>query len=247
MRNAARGLKAAGKHAAGRAPAVLLVTAVIAVGLLVVARSGGTTAPQPIRFNHQVHVKKEPCATCHRYFKTREVAGRPDMPICMDCHTNPVTESPEENKLRRFAEARKPLLWQRLTRMPPHVRFSHQRHVVAGGIACEACHGEIAQTTAPPPRALVEITMEFCIGCHQSETIRVAPAALKALRNSEVDVGVLAGLSEMRNIRFDSETELLNALESELSAVLPESGRTLVLRHLRAAPAPSTDCIACHR
>ena len=247
MNNAARGLKAAAKHAVGRAPAVLLVTAVMAVGLLIAARSGGTAAPQPIRFNHQVHVKKEPCATCHRYFKTREVAGRPDMPICMDCHTNPVTESSEENKLRGLAEARKPLLWKRLTRVPPHVRFSHQRHVVAGGLACEPCHGEIAQTTAPPPRALVEITMEFCIACHKSETVRVTPAALRGLRHSEVDVGALEGLSKMRNKRFDSETELLVALESELSAVLPESSRTLVLRHLRTTPAPSTDCIACHR
>ena len=49
---------------------------------------------QPIAFNHQVHVKQMACVFCHRFYETREFAGRPEVSRCMLCHAYPVTKSP---------------------------------------------------------------------------------------------------------------------------------------------------------
>ncbi len=82
---------------------VVLIVAVAAVALLVATTwpgREGVALQQPIQFNHQVHVKKEPCQTCHRAFQQGPAACNPTLAICMDCHTNAVSESPEEEKLR---------------------------------------------------------------------------------------------------------------------------------------------------
>ncbi len=173
---------------------------------------GQTETNQPIRFNHQVHVKKEPCKTCHRFYETRQVAGRPDLFLCMECHTNPVTEKEEENILRRLAENRQPLRWNRLARLPSHVRFSHQRHIVVGKVECRICHGAIAQTTAPPDEPLVSIDMNFCQDCHRSEKVYLNREAIKAIEELEVGQDTLEALISLRNKRFSSRGDFLAGL-----------------------------------
>jgi hypothetical protein len=49
------------------------------------------------------------------------------------------------------------------------VYFSHRRHVGIGKLECGACHGDIAVSQHPPSRALVRITMEFCLDCHRAK------------------------------------------------------------------------------
>jgi hypothetical protein len=207
----------------------------------------GVAVQQPIRFNHQVHVKKEPCATCHRYVQTREAAGRPDLSICLECHTNPVGKSPEEEKLRQLARENLPLRWTRLYRVPKHVRFSHQRHVAVGKIECETCHGNIAGTTAPPEEPLVRIAMEFCLACHRSEGLRLTGAALQALRGGEMEAGRIELLLPLENKRFRSAGELSQALRRLAPEAFPESEVQAILARLLPAGPVSTDCIACHR
>ena len=136
----------------------------IGIGILILvvfffSNTDGKNLSQPLQFSHQAHVEvqKQACETCHRYFKTREVAGKPAIAICMECHTNPVSKSPEEEKLRRIADTLNRLDWLRVTRVPPHVRFSHKRHIVVAKLACETCHGDIAKLTAPPTEPLIQI------------------------------------------------------------------------------------------
>jgi hypothetical protein len=51
-----------------------------------------------------------------------------------------------------------------------HVRFSHRRHVVAGRVLCERCHGEVAERELPFGFPFIafnaELGMERCIACH---------------------------------------------------------------------------------
>jgi predicted CXXCH cytochrome family protein len=47
------------------------------------------------------------------------------------------------------------------------VYYTHRRHAGIGELECENCHGAIADTERPPERALVRVTMEFCMDCHR--------------------------------------------------------------------------------
>ncbi len=123
---------------------------------------------QPIQFNHQKHVKQVglDCATCHEYFDTGAHSGLPSLGTCQGCHQEPMTKSPEEQKLLTLIAARPDTPFQKLFRLPDHAYYSHRRHVKVAGLTCETCHGGIAETTAPPRYPLVRITMNTCLGCH---------------------------------------------------------------------------------
>ncbi len=128
---------------------------------------------QPIQFNHQKHVKAGlECSTCHEYFATSEHSGLPSLSLCKGCHAEPLTKSPEEQKLIALAASNPQVPFQKLFRLPDHVRYSHQRHVALGGLQCATCHGAIADTTAPPPYPLVRITMDFCTRCHNERGVK---------------------------------------------------------------------------
>jgi len=124
---------------------------------------------QPIAFNHRLHVQENglECVECHTYVKTQTFAGLPSIEKCLECHEEALTDSPEEEKIRQAAATAAPLAWNRLYKVPDHVYYSHRRHVAAGQIPCAECHGPIAEATTPPPKALNEITMKFCMACHE--------------------------------------------------------------------------------
>lgn len=215
---------------------------------------GQSDKNQPIQFNHQVHVKKEPCKTCHKFYETRVVAGRPDLFICMECHTNAVTEKEEEKILRQMSKSGQPLRWKRITRLPDHVRFSHRRHLVAGKVECQTCHGPIAQTTSPPEEPLVIINMNFCLDCHRAETVVLDREAFKQIKEQDVGNETLSALLPLQNKRFASKEDFLASLERILvpqSAPQGVSGgmstaKRIILDNLHQAESVTVDCIACH-
>ncbi len=127
---------------------------------------------QPIAFNHAKHVANGiACTDCHSGVETQTRATLPELDTCMNCHQTALTESREEAKLRDAAAAGKPISWQPLTQVPPHVFFSHRRHVAGAKLACGECHGPIEKTTTPPPRALRTLTMNTCLGCHKEKGV----------------------------------------------------------------------------
>lgn len=127
-----------------------------------------TRVAQPIQFNHQKHVKEVgiDCSGCHEYYSTSEHSGLPSLATCGGCHTEALTKSPDEQRLLKLIASDTRPTFRKLFRMPDHVYYSHRRHVVAGELACETCHGGIADSTAPPQTPLERITMEFCVNCH---------------------------------------------------------------------------------
>ncbi|MDH5751936.1 MAG: cytochrome c family protein [Deltaproteobacteria bacterium] len=152
-----------------------------------VFKTQGAGVQQPIAYNHQAHVKKkgEPCQTCHRYFEERDVAGRPVMATCIECHTNPVTKSKEEEKLRQMAEQQQELAWTRVTVMPDHVRFSHMRHVKVGRIDCSVCHGDMGELTTPPTKPNILINMNFCLDCHRAPNEKITKVYVKPVKKDK--------------------------------------------------------------
>jgi menaquinone reductase, multiheme cytochrome c subunit len=133
-----------------------------------------TRVLQPVQFNHQKHVKDVglECASCHEYFATGEHSGLPSLELCEGCHSEALTKSSEEQTLLKLIASKPQPAFHKLFRMPDHVRYSHRRHVTAGGLPCETCHGGIAETTAPPPVALTRITMDTCTNCHVERGVR---------------------------------------------------------------------------
>ena len=147
--------------------------ALFAMGFVLgLACSAARDVEQPIAFVHQVHVAEEeiPCTDCHVGAEEADFATLPETQDCEACHDEAIGESPEEAKLVRFVEEEEPIPWKRVHRLREHVRFSHRRHVVAGQILCERCHGDVAARQLPFSRPFLsfngELGMERCVGCH---------------------------------------------------------------------------------
>lgn len=141
--------------------------------LLVLA--GCVRAPdvdQPVAYKHWIHVAQEeiPCIECHIGAEEADHATIPRNETCLDCHEEALGETPEEARLVEYLASGEQIPWQRVTRVGEHVHFSHRRHVVAGGIICETCHGAVSEMDHPFARPFIsfrrEIGMQRCISCH---------------------------------------------------------------------------------
>lgn len=143
-----------------------------AAGSFVVARMWKDKAVQPIAFNHRKHVRenKIECSACHEFYETQTFSGLPTIDTCGTCHGEAIGKSAAEKKIVQLVRDNRPLVWQSLFRQPPHVFYSHRRHVVSAKLKCERCHGAIADTVAPPGR-VVRLKMNDCIACHESRGV----------------------------------------------------------------------------
>ena len=148
----------------------------LGIGVLIlflfITYSVGSKVDQPIVFNHKKHGEQGlECDTCHRFYKTQIFPGMPDISICLECHKEPVTQSPQEEKIRQFAKKGDEIPWKRIYGEPDHVFFSHRRHVVLGKIDCKTCHGDIGQSEKPPTKQFVRMTMSWCMNCHAKNKV----------------------------------------------------------------------------
>lgn len=160
-----------------RGAAVAALVAALALGVWLL--SGESAVRQPIEFPHKAHLDlKEPkveCTTCHDRAATGAAAGRPSTKKCLSCHSGEA-KSAEEKKLQALGDKGGEIPWQRVWRLPPHVRFSHRVHVAVGKVKCQTCHGPMETLTRPPARPLKTLAMDDCIGCHERSVPRLARA-----------------------------------------------------------------------
>ncbi|MDH4225032.1 MAG: cytochrome c family protein [Deltaproteobacteria bacterium] len=211
--------------------------------------AGGNSKTQPVLFNHQFHTQDMglECSFCHQHVESAPYAGKPEIDICAGCHLDMVTKKPEAQKIIAFARAGKTPPWVRLTRLAPHVRFSHVRHVVAGKVECAACHGEIAHTTTPPTAPLITLDMNFCIGCHQSSAFALAPEAASKGADYGLDGDGAEKLAALAGKRFWSEQAFFQTLDSLGAAPLGGDAKQRLKAATHPLPKVTMDCLACHR
>lgn len=133
--------------------------------------SGGRGVDQPIPFNHRIHTVDNDmaCTECHASYEKETFSGFPDRATCAFCHEEPQGESAAEAALVELLKSGAPLDWKPLFRQPPHIFYSHRRHVKAAEIECVVCHGEIGQSERPP-RRVRKLTMEMCLDCHEERS-----------------------------------------------------------------------------
>lgn len=189
------------------------------MGIGVVA---GYKPDQPVKFIHSVHVceNEVDCKYCHTSAYSSKHAGIPSANVCMNCHKavkkgrrygeteiakiyaaigfDPETstyldgEGKNGYSLPQDSYDGEPLKWNKVHNLPDHVFFSHQQHVVVGGLHCQNCHGDV-QTYTVGRVAQVEdinelvndypgliqlskptLTMGWCIECHNKAEVSLA-------------------------------------------------------------------------
>lgn len=143
---------------------------------------------QPINFSHKIHAGDNgiQCQYCHSTVEKSKTASIPSAMTCMNCHkaisetANPGSKQEIQKiydatgfnpDLGAYTRTPVPLQWNKVHVLPDHVFFSHQQHVVVGGVACEMCHGDVKKmTTVEQQRPL---TMGWCVDCHRNTPLKM--------------------------------------------------------------------------
>ncbi len=147
---------------------IIVLLVIIVGGYFSYTASAQAAQEQPIAFNHEVMVQAGvPCLFCHTGATKSAVAGIPSVDKCMGCHRTIATDNPEVKKLTAYWQQQQPIPWVRVNRLPRFVYFSHQVHVVAAGLNCERCHGDVGHMAVTKPA--VQFTMGFCLSCHEQQ------------------------------------------------------------------------------
>ncbi|RDV13130.1 cytochrome C [Pontibacter diazotrophicus] len=122
---------------------------------------------QPIAFSHKLHAGEHQinCNYCHTTVYKSKSASIPSANICMNCHSQIQTESPEIQKIYRAIERNRPIEWVRVHNLPDLAYFNHSQHTQVGGIECQTCHGPIQEMDVVYQYS--PLTMGWCIDCHR--------------------------------------------------------------------------------
>ena len=138
------------------------VQSVMAVGL-----NQGYQPTQPIAFSHKLHAGEHQinCAYCHTSVYKSKSANIPSANICMNCHSQIKTESPEIKKIYRAIERKQPIQWVRIHNLPDLAYFNHAQHTQVGALQCQTCHGPIQNMEVVYQYSA--LTMGWCINCHR--------------------------------------------------------------------------------
>lgn len=164
----------------------------------------GAAPEQPVAFPHTVHagdgvlmsLEGHPklnedgseayglgmdCTYCHRNVDKGAVAGVPPVEQCINCHKAVGGDLPEVMKVIDAWDSREPLAWERVHRLPDHVRFVHEAHMrfftqpgnllpsgeqaLVASDVCSTCHGDVASMAEV--KQVRSLKMGDCIDCHR--------------------------------------------------------------------------------
>ena len=161
----------------------------------------GNAPPQPVAFPHTIHAGAPAeggmgiqCEFCHRNVTKGEAATVPAVEQCVFCHkvAEGTTETAKAEILKVTQAFRDglPIDWERVHRLPDHVRFVHEAHIrfftnPETGVArtsingeqidealtvpqtCAICHGEVASMEVVKPKRFQSLKMGTCLDCHR--------------------------------------------------------------------------------
>jgi hypothetical protein len=122
---------------------------------------------QPVQFDHRHHVGDEgiDCRYCHFTVEKGPFAGIPPTSVCLNCHAQIWNKSPKLAPVRESFFADRPIVWNKVNKLPHFVYFNHSIHV-AKGVGCVTCHGRIDQM--PAVEKFAPLTMGWCLDCHRN-------------------------------------------------------------------------------
>jgi cytochrome c7-like protein len=134
---------------------------------------------------------------CEEHLKCADhkLPGLPGTEDCLRCHEYDLLDllqredgadlAPNERaqmelldfvEFNEYDEVQKirPLLWNRVTQIKTScVYFSHRTHALVGGLACDECHGDMASMERPPLQPEMDLSMQWCLDCHEDRQISI--------------------------------------------------------------------------
>ncbi len=164
----------------------------------------GAAPEQPIAFPHTVHAGIDvwtdsegnpkldadgnemyglglDCTFCHRNVDKGATASIPPVEQCLFCHASVQGEElAEVAKLVDAWENKEPVAWERVHRVPDHVRFVHEAHIryflergetpagepaLVAADVCSTCHGDVAAMAEVKQER--SLKMGDCVDCHR--------------------------------------------------------------------------------
>ncbi|MFB3097574.1 MAG: hypothetical protein ACE1ZZ_02745, partial [Dehalococcoidia bacterium] len=120
---------------------------------------------------------------CHKQINPEKLTGDTDVNL-----------AEVQRVVDRFADGN-PIDWERVHRLPDHVRFIHEAHIrfltqgeprnvdiplggggsrqlpMPVGQACSVCHGNVAAMTEVQPQAGQSLKMGTCLDCHRQNNV----------------------------------------------------------------------------
>jgi len=221
-------------------------------GLMGIGIYEGYLPEQPVKFIHSVHVceNEVDCKYCHHSAYESKHAGIPSTNVCMNCHKavkegsrygeveigkiyaaigfDPETGTYLDGEGRNGHSSPQvsfngaPIKWNKVHNLPDHVYFSHQQHVVVGGLQCQNCHGDVEtwsagriasvdhiNTLVDKYPGLIELSkptlsMGWCIECHNKASIDLASSEYYEEMHNRMKDDV-RGNEELRRILEDDK------------------------------------------
>ncbi|HYV67349.1 MAG TPA: cytochrome c3 family protein [Myxococcales bacterium] len=150
----------------------LLFTGGLIAGPMIYVRSPLYTQQQdpidqPVQFDHRHHVGDEgiDCRYCHSSVEKSSFAGIPATSVCLNCHSQIWNKSPKLAPVRESFFSDRPIVWNKVNKLPHFVYFNHSIHVKQG-VGCVTCHGRIDQMAQVEKWA--PLTMGWCLDCHRN-------------------------------------------------------------------------------
>lgn len=170
---------------------------------------------QPIAYSHELHAGELgiDCKYCHNAVTKSKHATIPSVNVCMNCHKTVAEGRTDEGTqeiakiykaagwdpaIKQYTNETEPIKWVKVHNLPDHVYFNHSQHVVAGGIDCKQCHGNMKNETVARIMSTEDLnnvgvtdddydensvkftkptlTMGWCIECHRESNIDIAGA-----------------------------------------------------------------------
>jgi hypothetical protein len=138
------------------------------------ARAMEQPIEQPLQFDHRHHTRDEgiDCRYCHNTVEKSAFAGIPPTQLCLNCHSQVWNKSPLLEPIRQSFIENKPMVWNRVYKVPEFVYFNHSIHVNKG-VGCVTCHGRVDEMAAV--EKVSSLTMSWCLDCHRNPTKNIRP------------------------------------------------------------------------
>jgi hypothetical protein len=126
---------------------------------------------QPVAFSHKLHAGdlQMDCKYCHVGADKGRHANIPPTELCLNCHSQVKTNSPEIKKIQKAIDSGENIHWTKVNHYPDHAYFNHAQHVNVAGLQCQSCHGPVEEMEVYYQSKT--LGMGMCISCHRENEI----------------------------------------------------------------------------
>ncbi len=205
----------------------------------------GIGLDQPAFFSHKHHAFELgiDCRYCHTSVEKGAFAGVPPTETCMSCHSQIWTNSDLLKPVRDSFASGKPLVWNKVNKVPEFVFFNHSIHV-AKGINCNECHGAITNMNMTEKGK--SLSMGWCLDCHREPEKFIATSSSDAEMSPQEQSFELYRKAQRGEKLTTREYNLFWGKDNDPDEEQITEGRRLLEKY-KIKKEQMTDCWICHR